>query len=137
MVYITPRETALVTQDAEKVSVQRFRLVGADVAAQPEGQKKLPGLSNYFIGNEASKWRTNIENYQEVIARGVYPGVDLVYSSTTAARAGWSTISVWRRERIQRSSHSSFQMPAMPRSMRTAASCCTCLTVSSSARALR
>jgi hypothetical protein len=39
----------------------------------------LPGKSNYFIGSDPKKWRTNVTNYAKVKYANVYPGVDLVY----------------------------------------------------------
>ena len=39
----------------------------------------MPGKSNYFIGNKAGNWRTNIALYSKVLYRNVYPGIDLVY----------------------------------------------------------
>jgi hypothetical protein len=41
--------------------------------------EELPGKSNYFIGNDPTKWRTNVPNYAKVKYANVYPGVDLVY----------------------------------------------------------
>ncbi|HXJ96599.1 MAG TPA: SBBP repeat-containing protein, partial [Terriglobia bacterium] len=43
------------------------------------GLDELPGKSNYFIGNDPKKWRTNVANYAKVKYEGVYPGIDLVY----------------------------------------------------------
>jgi len=43
------------------------------------GADELPGKSNYFIGNDPQKWRTNVPTYAKVKYQGVYPGVDLVY----------------------------------------------------------
>ena len=60
-------------------AVLRMRLVGANVNAAVTGAEQLPGRSNYFIGNEPQKWRTNVPNYAKVRFQGVYPGVDLVY----------------------------------------------------------
>lgn len=40
---------------------------------------ELPGKVNYFLGNDPTKWRTNIPTYAKVKYEGVYPGVDLVY----------------------------------------------------------
>jgi hypothetical protein len=60
-------------------SVLRMRLAGANPAARVEGIDELPAKSNYFIGNDPAKWRTNVPHYAKVRYRDVYPGVDLVY----------------------------------------------------------
>jgi Beta-propeller repeat len=59
--------------------VLRMKLVGANRSATVSGADELPGKSNYFIGNDPRKWRTNVPNYAKVRYQGVYPGVDLVY----------------------------------------------------------
>lgn len=59
--------------------VVRMELVNADVSSQGEGLEELPGKANYFIGNDPSKWRTNVPLFSRVQYRNVYPGVDLVY----------------------------------------------------------
>ena len=63
----------------ESSAVLRMRLVGANPGAAVTGEDQLPGKSNYFIGNDPKKWRTNVPNYARVKYAGVYPGVDLVY----------------------------------------------------------
>jgi hypothetical protein len=60
-------------------AVLRLRLVGADPNARVTGLDPLPGKSNYFIGNDPKKWRTNVSNYAKVKVEDVYPGIDLVY----------------------------------------------------------
>jgi hypothetical protein len=57
----------------------RMQLVGANPQVQVEGLEALPGKSNYFIGNDPGKWRTNISTYSKVKYKEVYPGIDLVY----------------------------------------------------------
>ena len=52
---------------------------GANPQAEMVGLDKLPGIVNYFIGDDPSKWRTNIPTYQKVAYKNVYPGIDLVY----------------------------------------------------------
>ena len=47
--------------------------------ARVAGIDKLPGTSNYFIGNDPRKWRTNVPAFARVKYDNVYPGVDLVY----------------------------------------------------------
>ncbi len=59
--------------------VLRIKLVGATQTREFEGQDRLPGISNYFIGKDAAQWRANIPHYRRVVAHEVYPGVDLVY----------------------------------------------------------
>ncbi|MCH7923694.1 MAG: SBBP repeat-containing protein, partial [Nitrospinae bacterium] len=62
-----------------ETTVLRMRLVGASPTPKVSGLEELPGKSNYFIGNDRSKWRTNIPNYARVKYEGIYPGIDLVY----------------------------------------------------------
>ena len=56
-----------------------MNFAGADPRASAEGTDKLPGISNYFIGNHPANWKTGIPNYERVRYRSIYPGVDLVY----------------------------------------------------------
>jgi len=44
-----------------------------------QGSDRLPGVANYFLGNEPSKWRTGIPTYARVQYPEVYPGISLVY----------------------------------------------------------
>jgi len=55
----------------------RMKLSGAQAIFK--GQDALPGVSNYLIGNDRSKWRTQVPQYAKVQAEEVYPGVDMVY----------------------------------------------------------
>jgi len=60
-------------------AVLHMKLVGGNARADVTGLEELPGKSNYFIGNDPTKWRTNVPNYGKVKYADVYPGVDLVY----------------------------------------------------------
>ncbi len=60
-------------------TVLHMKLEGAQAAKAFEGQNKLLGISNYFIGKDSSKWIRKIPQYSKVQSTGVYPGVDLVY----------------------------------------------------------
>jgi len=65
--------------ESRPLQVVRMRLVGGNAQARVVGLDELPGRSNYFIGNDPKKWRTNVPNYAKVKFEDVYPGVDLVY----------------------------------------------------------
>jgi uncharacterized protein (TIGR03437 family) len=60
-------------------AVLRMTLPGANPAAIIEGRDELPGKSNYFLGDDPAKWRTNVATYSKVAYRDVQPGIDLVY----------------------------------------------------------
>jgi len=69
-----PRE-----EQSGRGAVLRMKLVGANQAARVAGVEELPGKSNYFIGKDPAKWRTDVPNYGRVKYEDVYRGVDLVY----------------------------------------------------------
>ncbi len=60
-------------------SVVRMKFDGANPQAQIVGLDKLPGIVNYILGDDPTKWRTNIPTYQKVEYKDVYSGIDLVY----------------------------------------------------------
>ena len=67
------------TVSEELRAVLRMRLEGANPEPQVTGLAKLPGIVNYFIGNDPEKWRTKIPTYKKVEYKDVYPGIDLAY----------------------------------------------------------
>jgi hypothetical protein len=74
--FVTADEAVFAGRDG---SVERMKLLGANPKPRFEPLDKQPGISNYFIGNDPSKWWTNIPNYGRVALRGVYPGIDLIF----------------------------------------------------------
>ena len=60
-------------------AVLRISLPGADRAARVKGVEEMPGKSNYFIGDDPKKWRTNVPTYSRVKYESIYPGVDLAF----------------------------------------------------------
>ena len=60
-------------------SVVRMTFEGANPQAEVVGLDKLPGLVNHLIGDDPTKWRTNIPTYKKVEYKNVYAGIDLVY----------------------------------------------------------
>ncbi len=66
-------------QPTPSTRVLRMRIEGANPFAPATGLDQLPGLSNYFIGNDPRRWHTNIPTYKKVQFKNIRPGVDLVY----------------------------------------------------------
>jgi hypothetical protein len=59
--------------------VLRMRIEGANLSAAATGLEQLPGVSNYFIGNDPSRWHTHVPTYKRVQFEHIRPGVNLVY----------------------------------------------------------
>jgi hypothetical protein len=72
-----PAAVKQISQDS--TAVLRMKLVGANPAAKISGINRLPGRSNYFIGNDPARWQTNVANYSRVSYSNAYLGVDLIY----------------------------------------------------------
>jgi hypothetical protein len=67
----------------EHRDVLRMRVAGTDVA--PSADALLPGTSNYFLGNDRTRWVTGAPHRAGVTYSGVAPGVDLAWRSSDRA----------------------------------------------------
>ena len=56
-----------------------LQLLGANHDALVTGLDQQAGRSNYFLGNDPSKWHTGIPHFSQVKIAGAYPGIDLVF----------------------------------------------------------
>ncbi|MDT7041192.1 kelch repeat-containing protein [Candidatus Nitronereus thalassa] len=61
------------------VQMLRMSFVGADTPQSITGSEQLPGIVNYFLGDDPRQWRTGIPTYQKVAYADLYPGIDVVY----------------------------------------------------------
>jgi hypothetical protein len=64
---------------ADQGRVIRMEFIRSGPTPQVSGESSLPGKANYFVGQDPSRWHTNIPTFSRVKYTGVYPGVDLVY----------------------------------------------------------
>jgi len=62
-----------------QTDIVRMELLGATQGRRTEGVDRLPGVANYFIGNDPTQWHRNMPTFAKVKYTGVYPGVDLIY----------------------------------------------------------
>ena len=83
--FLTDNEAVMRFQNQHKsndASTLRLSLKDANPNPRITGLSELPGKTNYFIGNDPKKWRTDVPTYAKVKYEAIYPGVDLVYYST-------------------------------------------------------
>jgi len=63
----------------DSTAVVRMHLAGGNSLAKVSASGPLPGRSNYFLGNDPGKWRTDVPHYARVSYQDVYPGVNLAF----------------------------------------------------------
>jgi beta-propeller repeat-containing protein/Big-like domain-containing protein len=61
------------------ISMIRIRFIGARRGVTPHPLKRLATHTNYLIGNDSRRWKTNVPNYARIVYEGLYDGVDLIY----------------------------------------------------------
>lgn len=76
---LTGNEAVLSLRSADSRAVVRMQPVNANPKPAITGVDQLPGVSNYFLGNNPKQWRTNVPHFAKVKYEAVYPGIDLVY----------------------------------------------------------
>ncbi len=81
--YLGSGEAALVFGGGESEKAQsqavEMKFAGANPDLQVAGTDRLPGHSNYFIGNDPSRWLRNVPQFGRVVYQDVYPGIDLAF----------------------------------------------------------
>jgi hypothetical protein len=78
--FLTPNEAILnIHSHGSDRPALRMKLANANPNSAVSGTDRLPGKSNYLIGNDPAKWHQNVPQFARVRYSGVYPGIDLVY----------------------------------------------------------
>jgi uncharacterized repeat protein (TIGR01451 family) len=62
-----------------RVNSLQMKLAGANPNPTLTGADLLPGKSNYFLGNDSSKWRRSVPQFARVRYENIYRGIDLVF----------------------------------------------------------
>ena len=57
------------------------KLLGSNPRPQLSGETQLEGKTNYLIGNDSARWKTNVTQFGQVRYSSVYEGIDVVYYS--------------------------------------------------------
>lgn len=76
--FLTGNEAVMGLHNAETYQL-KLKLIGANASPQIVGQDQFVGKSNYFIGNDQSKWSAGIPMYGKVRYSEIWPGVDVVW----------------------------------------------------------
>jgi len=60
-------------------STLRFRFLDGAARSPLHAEGRLPGVSNYFLGSDPSRWATRVPGFAAVRQSDVYPGIDVRY----------------------------------------------------------
>lgn len=77
--FLTGSDTVLSLQAGKRTDALRLHWQGANANTEVTGADPLALKSNYFLGNDPAKWRTNVGNYGRVRYTNLYPGTDLIF----------------------------------------------------------
>jgi Bacterial Ig-like domain (group 1)/Beta-propeller repeat len=77
--YFTKRAAVFSFAKKHKGVALELGFVGANPKVRVSGRRLGKGRVNYLLGNDRSKWHTNLPTYGEVRYRGLWPGIDLAF----------------------------------------------------------
>ena len=63
-------------------AIVRMRYQGANISPVLGGLELQEGKANYLIGNDPSNWQTDVPLFGRVVYKDLYPGIDMLYSSS-------------------------------------------------------
>jgi len=69
------------TKESAKTTTEAVTLsfIGANARAKISSSDKMSGHVNYFVGNDKSKWQSNIPTYGTVTYKDVYKNIDIKF----------------------------------------------------------
>ncbi|UCE23351.1 MAG: SBBP repeat-containing protein [Candidatus Zixiibacteriota bacterium] len=66
------------TRDSQSLFI-KASFVGANQDVEIVGEGLLGSKCNFFLGNNPARWQADLPNYEAIVYRDVYPGIDLKY----------------------------------------------------------
>ena len=76
-VFLTRTGIVLSLAKGKRGVALRLAFRGANPEPAIVGARPGPGRVNYLLGNDPARWHTNLPTYEEIVYRGLWPGVDL------------------------------------------------------------
>jgi hypothetical protein len=70
----------------KKFASIEMEILGSNPNAKIAAETQLPGVTNYILGRDPSKWRSGVPRYGQLRDRDVYPGVDVAYHGATPGK---------------------------------------------------
>src|SRR5712692_2775117 len=77
--WLTPDGATMRLNLKSRRAVLKLRFEGASRAPEISAEEPAPAVSNYFMGNDPSRWHAGVPRFGKVRYRNVYPGIDVVF----------------------------------------------------------
>ncbi|HEX3052196.1 MAG TPA: SBBP repeat-containing protein, partial [Aggregatilineaceae bacterium] len=87
VVFVLPSEP-LDSNESVTSYVVRLNFEGANPAPTFSSLDRLPGLANYFKGDDPAQWHSNVPMYGGIQYNQIYPGIDLRYEGSEGVLKG-------------------------------------------------
>lgn len=73
---------------AQRPRFHAYRMTfSGSLGSAPEGEGKLAGYSNYYLGSNPARWRSHVQSYAVVRYRDIWPGIDIeIYTASNALK---------------------------------------------------
>jgi len=83
---LSSTQATLALHSSKSTEQLRMKLIGSEPKAKVSAESQLEGVSNYLIGKDKTKWRTNVPNFSRVRVTDAYPGIDVLYYGSDQER---------------------------------------------------
>ncbi len=75
----SPKSENVSQPKVARIESLRMKLANANSNATITASDLLPSKSNYILGNDSAKWRSNVPQFARVRYENVYPGINLAF----------------------------------------------------------
>jgi hypothetical protein len=81
--FLTPADAVLSLRSPKGSTAKlEMAIAGGNRRAPASGLDRAASRTNYFIGNDPSRWRPDVQDFGKVRYRDIYPGIDLTFYGT-------------------------------------------------------
>ncbi len=73
-----------------KHHVIRVKFLGSNTGVITQPESPFSHYYNYYLGNDASRWKSNVQAYRKITLKEIYPHIDLIiYTSNNKLKYDW------------------------------------------------
>lgn len=95
---LTQTDSRLFSNDFQASNIEQLvltaKFVGANSTPGVFGEGLMEHRCNYFFGSDQTNWHTNVPNYEAFTLKGIYPGIDIRYSSDGNGQVAYEYIDI-------------------------------------------